>query len=117
MKPIEAKKMLEKRYKKQNDYNKDKYDRVSLMFPHGYRDTVREKAKAEGKSLNAFILDAVKEKMGDAEEKENNLPINNDAGNNTKSMQELQAMLDARREEIKQEKLLSNLTKTLDSVN
>ena len=63
MKPIEAKKMLEKRYKKQNEYNKDKYDRVSVMFPAGYRDTVRDRASENGQSLNAFILDAVREKM------------------------------------------------------
>ena len=63
MKPTEAKKMLEKRYKKQNEYNKEKYDRVSVMFPAGYRDTVRDKAKERGQSLNAFILDAVRERM------------------------------------------------------
>lgn len=63
MKPIEAKKMLEERYKKQNDYNKEKYDRVSVMFPSGYRDVVRKEAEREKQSLNAFILEAVKEKM------------------------------------------------------
>lgn len=63
MKPIEAKRKLEERYNKQNEYNKEKYDRVSVMFPSGYRDIVRDKAKEQGKSLNSFILEAVKEKI------------------------------------------------------
>ena len=64
MKPQETKRMLEERYKKQNEYNKGKYDRVSVMFPAGYRDVVRDRAKENGQSLNAYILDAVREKMG-----------------------------------------------------
>lgn len=67
MKPIEAKRKLEERYNKQNEYNREKYDRVSVMFPNGYRDVVRDKAKAQGQSLNAFILEAVKEKMNNIE--------------------------------------------------
>ena len=63
MKPIEAKRKLEERYNRQNEYNREKYDRVSVMFPSGYRDVVRDKAKSKGLSLNAFILEAVKEKM------------------------------------------------------
>lgn len=62
MELIEAKRKLEARYNKQNEYNKKKYDRVSVMFPAGYRDKVREIATKEGKSLNAYILEAVQEK-------------------------------------------------------
>ncbi len=68
MKPIEAKRKLEERYNKQNEYNRDKYDRVSVMFPNGYRDVVRGRAKEQGQSLNAFILEAVREKMGENNE-------------------------------------------------
>ena len=63
MKAIEAKRKLEERYDKQNDYNRKKYDRVSVMLPAGYRETVRAKANEQGKSLNSFILEAIKEKM------------------------------------------------------
>lgn len=63
MKAIEAKRKLEERYDKQNDYNRKKYDRVSVMFPAGYREEVREMARTQDKSLNGFILEAVKEKM------------------------------------------------------
>ena len=61
--PVEVKKKLEKRYEKQNDFNKANYDRVSVMFPKGYRDEVRERAKEQGKSLNSFIIEAVQDKM------------------------------------------------------
>lgn len=62
MELLEAKRKLEQRYNKQNEYNRKKYDRVSVMFPAGYRDKIREIATAEGKSLNAYILEAVQEK-------------------------------------------------------
>ena len=55
MKPIEAKRKLEERYNKQNNYNREKYDRVSVMLPAGYREEVRAEAKKVGESLNSFI--------------------------------------------------------------
>ena len=33
------------------------------MFPKGYRDEVKQKAKEQGKSLNSFIIEAVQDKM------------------------------------------------------
>ena len=62
MELLEAKRKLEQRYNKQNEYNRKKYDRVSVMLPAGYRDKVREIATKEGKRLNAYILEAVQEK-------------------------------------------------------
>ena len=59
----EVKKKLEERYNKQNDFNRNNYDRVSVMFPKGYRDEVKTKAKEQGKSLNSFIIEAVQYKM------------------------------------------------------
>lgn len=67
MKPVEVKKKLEERYNKQNDFNRENYDRVSVMFPKGFREKVKEQAKKEGKSLNAYITEAVKEKMNTIE--------------------------------------------------
>lgn len=63
MELLEAKRKLEQRYEKQNQYNKQKYDRVSVMFPAGFREQVREIASLEGKSLNAYIIEAVQEKV------------------------------------------------------
>lgn len=67
MELLEAKRKLEQRYNKQNEYNKSKYDRVSVMLPNGYRDQVRAAAEKDGLSLNAYILDAIKTKMNNIE--------------------------------------------------
>lgn len=67
MNPVEIKKKLEERYEKQNDFNRNNYDRVSVMFPKGYREEVKERAKQDGKSLNAFIIEAVQDKMNKIE--------------------------------------------------
>ena len=50
--------------KYQNEYNKKKYDKVSLMLPKGEKETVKKAAQLEGKSMNEFIVEAVYEKMG-----------------------------------------------------
>lgn len=50
--------------KYQNEYNKKKYDKVSLMLPKGEKETVKKAAQMEGKSMNEFIVEAVYEKMG-----------------------------------------------------
>ena len=42
--------------KYQNEYNKEKYDRINIMAPKGKKDLWKEKAKAEGLSLSAWIL-------------------------------------------------------------
>lgn len=46
-----------------NEFNAQKYDRFSLMFPRGERDLVREHAKKRGESLNAFILRLIHEEI------------------------------------------------------
>lgn len=50
-----AKKILEKRYKKQNEYNKENYYRVSVLF----EKDVKNRIKATGQSANSFIKAAV----------------------------------------------------------
>lgn len=93
MKAVEVKKKLEQRYAKQNEFNKDNYDRVSVMFPKDYRDVVREEAKRQGMSLNAFILAAVKEKMSKSE-------LDFSAYNQKQNLEEMQKMIDKKRKEI-----------------
>lgn len=73
MKPIEAKRKLEEQYKRQNEYNRKNYERVSLMFPAGEREKVREAASLEGKSLNSYILEAIYEKMNKLSNTKNHL--------------------------------------------
>lgn len=67
MKPIDAKRKLEAQYSRQNEYNKKNYERVSLMLPAGEREKIRAAAEAEKKSLNAYIIEAIKEKMKNIE--------------------------------------------------
>lgn len=59
-----AKNKLEKQYQRQNDYNKIKYDRVSVMLPAGVRDRLRA---AGVTSLNGFICDLVLSALDDLE--------------------------------------------------
>ena len=47
----------------QNEYNKEKYDRISLMVPKGKKDIIKAHAKAKGQSVNEFINLAIEEKL------------------------------------------------------
>lgn len=40
-------------------YNKDKYDRFSLMLPKGKKEVIQNEAKKNGESVNAFINRAI----------------------------------------------------------
>lgn len=50
-------------------YMKDNYDEIKVRTPKGDRDKWRAAAKADGKSLNQFIIDAVKAAMANQGEK------------------------------------------------
>lgn len=45
----------------QNEYNKQKYDRVCLMLPKGRKDELKAMAAQQGLSLNAFISHIIDE--------------------------------------------------------
>ena len=50
--------------KKWNDANmKEKYDRIQLVVPKGERERIKEFAKQQGKSLNAFVLELIDKAM------------------------------------------------------
>ena len=44
-------------YKYNNDFNREKYDRISLMVKSGKKEII--KAKANNESVNAFINRAI----------------------------------------------------------
>ena len=46
-----------------NQYNAQKYDRVTVMLPHGEKEALKEHAAANGESVNAFINRAIQEAM------------------------------------------------------
>ena len=43
----------------QNEYNKKKYDRVTIMLPKGKHDELKQLAKNSGISVNKYILAAI----------------------------------------------------------
>lgn len=45
--------------KYKNDFNKQKYDQITLMAPKGKKDEIKAAAKAQGKSMNEFIVNAI----------------------------------------------------------
>ena len=50
-----------------NSFNKDAYDRFSLMLPKGKKEIIQEYAKQNGESINAFVnrsIDEALEKLG-----------------------------------------------------
>lgn len=55
----EAKKRLEKQYKRQNEHIKENYDRVSITLPKGTKDRI----KSTGESINAYISRLVLEDL------------------------------------------------------
>lgn len=55
----QAKKTLEKQYKRQNEYIKDNYDRVSITLPKG----TKERIKNTNESINGFITRVVLQEL------------------------------------------------------
>lgn len=49
--------------KYKNDFNREKYDRIGVMAPKGSKNEWKNVAASQGKSLNAFIVEAVEEKI------------------------------------------------------
>lgn len=49
-------------YKRQ--YNAEHYERFTLWLDKGLKAEIRRLAEAEGKSINAWINEAIKEKRG-----------------------------------------------------
>ena len=47
----------------QNKYNKDNYDRITIMVPKGNKDVLQAYAKQLNLSLNAYINKLLEEKM------------------------------------------------------
>lgn len=52
------------------EYNKAHYDRITVMVPKGVRNTIRERAKALGKSTNEYICGLIVTDLCGGEENE-----------------------------------------------
>ena len=58
-KALQALERQTKQYKRQNDFIKNSYDRVSVTLPKGTKQRITD----TGQSVNAFINDAVMERL------------------------------------------------------
>lgn len=56
-----AYKDLSQRIRIVNEYNKQNYDRVTIMLPIGERDKLKAYVKARGESMNSYILRLIQE--------------------------------------------------------
>ena len=57
-----------------NKYNKENYERISVVVPKGSRERIKEAAAADGQSVNRYILEAVEQRSGLALTLDNALP-------------------------------------------
>ena len=46
-----------------NKWNEKAYDRINFVVPKGQKDVIKQAAEQARKSVNAFIWEAVQEKM------------------------------------------------------
>ena len=58
-----AYKSKEDAMKYNNQFNRQKYDRIGLMVPKGQKEQIQAAASRQGQSLNAYIVGAVNERM------------------------------------------------------
>ncbi len=49
--------------RKWDEANKDRYARISLMLPAEVKPQIKAAAEATGQSVNAWILDAIKQHL------------------------------------------------------
>ncbi len=56
-------KSKEETYQYRNDFNRNKYDRISLVVPKGNKEELQAHAQEMGESVNAFINRAIRETM------------------------------------------------------
>lgn len=47
----------------QNNYKREKYDKIEVIVPKGEKDKIKQAAKEAELSLSAYIYQAVQEKM------------------------------------------------------
>ena len=74
-KDLEILEKTKARYKKQNDYNKNNYDRFSFVMSKGTKQKIKDAAEKQNKSINQFIVDAVLQAINADFPNEDNLPF------------------------------------------
>ena len=46
-----------------NNYQKEKYDRITVMAPKGTKEEIQKAADLKGKKLSAFVLDCIQKEI------------------------------------------------------
>lgn len=63
-----AKEILDKRYRKQNEYIANKYSRISVVVEKGMKERIRRVAEDGGETLNGYIKRLIEEDLAKHEE-------------------------------------------------
>lgn len=53
----------EARIRANNKYNAKAYDRINIAVPKGQKDIIQARAITQGKSVNAYVIEAISEKL------------------------------------------------------
>lgn len=53
----------EKQYRRQNEYNAAKYDKIGLMLPKGSKEKIKAEAEKKGVSVNALLTEIIKKEI------------------------------------------------------
>lgn len=53
----------EARIRANNKYNAKAYDRINIAVPKGQKDIIQARATIQGKSVNAYVIEAISEKL------------------------------------------------------
>lgn len=54
---------VENKLARTKEYNKENYEQIKLQVPKGTKEVIKAAAEKEGKSMTAYIMEAVNEKM------------------------------------------------------
>lgn len=52
-----------------NEYNKNSYDRITILLKKGEKEKIKEWCKVHNKSLNQMMIDLINEKMKEDQER------------------------------------------------
>ena len=53
----------EARIRANNKYNAKAYDRINIAVPKGQKDIIQARATTQGKSVNAYVIEAISEHL------------------------------------------------------
>lgn len=54
---------VENKIARTREYNKENYEQIKMQVPKGTKDVIKAAAEKQGKSMTAFIMEAVNERL------------------------------------------------------